>query len=157
MTAAEAYECDPDFRALILAWRELGRCPLGLADRCRELGLSEAAADCCEWAAAEPDRRPFFPAPPLGKPCGPYPCLPTGTERWYWCGIRWYRDHRDLRHCNEYPFDWVSDPKGETYPWRDSVEAAILWLIGGWVGRPGGVPLRGTLARPGCRERPRGR
>ena len=79
MTAREAYDSDPTFRALVGVWVAGRRCPLVLADRCLELDLRGAAA----WAAAEPDRKP--PWPRKGEKesaCGPVPTLCDGG--WYW-------------------------------------------------------------------------
>ena len=85
MTAREAYDSDPTFRALVDVWAAERRCPLVLKDRCLELDLPGAAA-CAAWAAAQPERQVFAPRTSGGErggSCGPYPTM-NDPNRWYW-------------------------------------------------------------------------
>ena len=132
MTAREAYDSDPTFRALVDVWVARRRCPLVLADRCLELDLPAAAA-CAAWAAAAPDRKP--PMPKRGEKksaCGPFPTLCDGG--WYW-------RHQRLSSAADVPNRNVPyavlrnrDPKNSTYKYRQHATPldAVLWLLDNW-------------------------
>lgn len=134
MTAKEAYEADPTFRALVDTWAAERRCPLVLKDRCLELDMADTAAACAEWAATEPNRKPPSPrAREKKSPCGPFPTL---------CDAGWYWQHQlGSPSAADVPKENVphstlrnKDRKIPAYKYRQHKTPldAILWLLDNW-------------------------
>jgi hypothetical protein len=126
VTAREAYDTDPTFRALVDEWVRERRCPLVLVDRCLDFDMP-AAAECARWAATEP-KREVFVAGFRGEPTShPFPCenVTVPDERWYWCVAR------SQYYANEVEPRRVGKPY-ETYGFKTAPDA-VLWLLDNWV------------------------
>ncbi len=125
LTCAALYEYDLTFRAGIAKWVADRRCPIALADYIRDLGL-DAAADCADWCATEPDRPVWHPVEDQPKRDFVFPRLSFGMKYWYFCG----GSSAEVTHANETPCLVRYRVKQ-----HDSPALAILWLLDNWKPR----------------------
>lgn len=119
LTCAALYEYDLTFRAGIATWVAERRCPIALGDFLREQGL-DAAADCADWAATEPDRGIRKPFDGMS---GPYPD-PDADGNWYFIAMN------DMSFSYDIPGNQTAD-----MPHCDEVHEAILHLLDHWIAR----------------------
>ena len=126
ITCADLYRSDPTFRSLIDLWGAGRRCPLVTVDLLLEYGL-EAAADCCRWAATEPERPVFWTTFTEFGP--PYPTTTINDKSVYvWC----LRQRTGLNFADDIPVGNVPDAaRTDKTRCRSAVEA-ILWLLDNW-------------------------
>lgn len=126
MTATELYRIHPTFRLLIDEWVTEKRCPLPVVDLLLEEGLYPQA-ECCRWAATEPDRRRFL----TNEYTGPYPTI-SNYEGCYWCRVDMYEEFVAAKglladHINR---DWLTaEYQDGDNPFHNTITDAILWLI----------------------------
>lgn len=77
-TAAQFYDENSDFRALLAAWKKDKRCPIGMVDLLLEHGL-DSQAEAARWAATTDDRPQYIG----DELMGPMPC--NGGNQMWWC------------------------------------------------------------------------
>lgn len=138
MTAADYYATHSDFRDAIDIWIEHRRCPMYLVDICIELG-EDAMADCCRWAATEPERPVFGTKRTKLSP--PYPSnalWSLGAVYWIVSDSDYATD--DVNYADVVPLRSLNISSGDTKSGFTSVCDAILWLLDNWKPAPVEVP-----------------
>lgn len=90
MTAAELYERDPEFRALMAAWVADRACPISLGDFLEERGCSELCCRIARWAGECQERPVYSPCREWGErdtPCGVFPTMGADSS-WFLSWVR---------------------------------------------------------------------
>jgi hypothetical protein len=118
------YDTNADFRNGIAEWVAERRCPLPLVDLLIENGM-ETAAECCRWAATEPERRVWSPYD--RKLSGPFPTLSVEKGYWYWA----VEEKWTLYFCDNIPSQLLRSDRKKQKPYNRP-EQSLLWLMESW-------------------------
>jgi hypothetical protein len=133
VTAAELFDTDADFRALLQCWIDNRRCPLPMADYLRERGL-EGQAEAAEWAAWGV-RQVSGDGVEMDVECY---CFVRYSEftSWWWALQDGRHQYSDERKPDNY-IPTILTPENNkpvfTGPLEQTIPTALLWLLDRWA------------------------